>query len=102
MIFAAQVGRAIEPAIEPLGFDWKIGIALIASLAAREVVVSTLAQIYAVGDADDFTGLRTALRTPDPVTGAPAYTFATALSKLATSARASCVRPSADSAIPRA
>jgi len=79
---AAQVGRAVEPAIEPLGFDWKIGISLIASLAAREVVVSTLAQIYAVGDADDFDGLRTALKSPDPVTGDPPYTFATALSLL--------------------
>ncbi len=79
---AAQVGRAVEPAIAPLGFDWKIGISLIASLAAREVVVSTLAQIYAVGDTDDFDGLRTALKSPDPVTGDPPYTFATALSLL--------------------
>jgi ferrous iron transport protein B len=79
---AAQVGHAMEPAIAPLGFDWKIGIGLVASLAAREVIVSTLAQIYAIGDADDFDGLRTALRSPDRVTGAPPYTLATALSLL--------------------
>ena len=46
---AARIGHAIEPAIAPLGFDWKIGVGLVASLAAREVIVSTLAQIYAVG-----------------------------------------------------
>jgi ferrous iron transport protein B len=46
------------------------------------VIVSTLAQIYAIGDADDFDGLRTALRSPDRVTGAPPYTLATALSLL--------------------
>ena len=41
-----QIGHVIEPVIEPLGFDWKIGIALITSFAAREVVVSTLSTIY--------------------------------------------------------
>jgi len=49
---AGRVGRAIEPAIEPLGFDWKIGVGLLASLAAREVIVATLAQIYASSDPD--------------------------------------------------
>ncbi len=58
---AATLGRGIEPAIAPLGFDWKIGVGLIASLAAREVIVATLAQIYAVEDPDDFDGLRSAL-----------------------------------------
>jgi ferrous iron transport protein B len=57
----ARLGRAIEPAIAPLGFDWRIGVGLVASLAAREVIVATLAQIYAIGDADDFEGLRAAL-----------------------------------------
>ncbi len=57
----AALGRAIEPAIAPLGFDWRIGVGLVASLAAREVIVATLAQIYAIGDADDFEGLRAAL-----------------------------------------
>ncbi len=80
---AATLGHAIEPAIAPLGFDWKIGVGLVASLAAREVIVATLAQIYAVGDPDDFGGLRDALVSDtDPVTGAPVFTLATALSLL--------------------
>ncbi|HEY2866778.1 MAG TPA: ferrous iron transport protein B [Pyrinomonadaceae bacterium] len=51
--FAGTLGHAIEPAIRPLGFDWKIGVALIASFAAREVLVSTLSIIYNVGKDDD-------------------------------------------------
>ncbi|MFQ5515690.1 MAG: ferrous iron transporter B, partial [Myxococcota bacterium] len=80
---AAHVGRAIEPVIRPLGFDWKIGVGLVASLAAREVIVATLAQIYAVADAGDFDGLRQALVTDvDPRTGEPTFTLATALALL--------------------
>jgi len=52
------LGHAIEPAIAPLGYDWKIGIALITSFAAREVFVGTMATIYAVGDSDDGTTIR--------------------------------------------
>lgn len=51
--FAGQLGHAIEPVIRPLGFDWKIGVALIASFAAREVLVSTLSIIYNVGKDDN-------------------------------------------------
>ena len=47
------VGKAIEPAIKPLGYDWKIGIGLVTSFAAREVFVGTLATIYSVGSASD-------------------------------------------------
>ena len=66
--FAGRAGRALEPLIEPLGFDWKIGIGLIASLAAREVIVSTLAQVYAVSDQD--VSLRVAIQNDtDPRTG---------------------------------
>ncbi len=80
---AARLGHAIEPAIEPLGYDWKIGVGLVASLAAREVIVATLAQIYAVGDPDDFGGLRQALRDDvDPRTGEPVFDLPTALSLL--------------------
>ncbi len=80
---AGRVGHAIEPAIAPLGFDWKIGVGLLASLAAREVIVSTLAQIYAVSDDEDFDGLRSALeRDVDPRTGLRAFTLPTALSLL--------------------
>ncbi|AKF07238.1 ferrous iron transport protein B [Sandaracinus amylolyticus] len=50
---AGQVGRAIEPAIAPLGFDWKIGVGLIASFAAREVLVSTLGIVYGAGEDTD-------------------------------------------------
>jgi ferrous iron transport protein B len=80
---AARIGHAIEPAIAPLGFDWKIGVGLVASLAAREVIVSTLAQIYAVAEADDFAGVRAAiLADVHPVTGAPVFTLPVALSLL--------------------
>lgn len=51
--YIGVMGRAIEPAISPLGFDWKIGIAIISSFAAREVFVGTLATIYSVGDTED-------------------------------------------------
>ena len=73
---AARMGHALEPVIEPLGFDWKIGVGLIASLAAREVIVATLAQIYAVADPGDFAGLRTA------IAGDPAFSLASALALL--------------------
>ena len=56
---AGRAGHAIEPLIAPLGFDWKIGVGLLASLAAREVIVATLAQIYAA--ADEETSLRQAI-----------------------------------------
>jgi ferrous iron transport protein B len=69
-----RIGKALEPVIAPLGFDWKIGIGLVASLAAREVIVSTLAQIYAASG-DDEEGLRAALADDrDPETGAKTYT----------------------------
>ena len=51
--FAGQMGKWIEPVIKPLGFDWKIGIALITSFAAREVFVGTMATIYSIGSAGD-------------------------------------------------
>jgi ferrous iron transport protein B len=51
--YAGMIGRAIEPVIAPLGFDWKIGIALVTSFAAREVFVGTMATIYGVGSDDE-------------------------------------------------
>lgn len=72
-----RIGRAIEPIIAPLGFDWRIGIGLVASFAAREVLVSTLGQVYAL-DADvepDSPALRDALLADkDPRTGQPRFT----------------------------
>ncbi len=80
--FAGQAGRLLEPAIEPLGFDWKIGIALITSFAAREVMVSTMATVYNLGDSDEeHLSLREALRAArDPETGRPEYTPLVAVS----------------------
>jgi ferrous iron transport protein B len=49
----ARIGRTIEPVIEPLGFDWRIGVGLVTSLAAREVIVGTLGTIYGLENADD-------------------------------------------------
>ena len=73
---AGRIGHAIEPAIAPLGFDWKIGVGLVASVAAREVIVSTLAQIYAAGD--ESGSLRDAIRADtDPATGRRLFTPAT-------------------------
>ncbi len=80
---ASKLGHFIEPAIQPLGFDWKIGVGLVASLAAREVIVSTLAQIYAVADIDGGTPLREALVNDiDPRTGKRVFDLPTALSLL--------------------
>ena len=74
---AGRLGHAIEPIISPLGFDWKIGVGLIASLAAREVIVATLAQVYATGG-DEGKSLREALRADtDPETGKSIFTPAT-------------------------
>ena len=73
--FAGQVGRAIEPAIKPLGFDWRIGIGLITSFAAREVMVSTMATVFNLGQAEGAPlSLGDALRNAvDPHTGLHAY-----------------------------
>jgi len=80
--YAGRLGHAIEPAIEPLGFDWKLGIGLITSFAAREVLVSTLATIYNVEEADETSvDLRTALQNEtDPETGERVYTALVAVS----------------------
>ena len=74
--YAGKIGKFIEPAIAPLGFDWKIGIGLITSFAAREVMVSTLATIYNVEGADENSvNLRETLKNErDPITNKPTYT----------------------------
>jgi ferrous iron transport protein B len=76
--FAGRLGQLIEPAIKPLGFDWKIGIGIVSSFAAREVFVSTMSLVYNVGEADDSDeGTQTLAQTlreqtrPD---GSPVYT----------------------------
>ncbi len=73
--FGGRLGHTIEPAIRPLGFDWKIGVGIIGAFAAREVFVSTLGIVYSVGtDADEHSEtLRAKLRDARTSTGAPAY-----------------------------
>ena len=80
--FAGKIGHTIEPAIQPLGFDWKVGIALITSFAAREVVVSTMATIYNVENtADDMVQLSDAMKNDiNPSTGLPVFTPLVAVS----------------------
>lgn len=79
--YAGQFGQFIEPAIKPLGFDWKIGIGLITSFAAREVMVGTLNTIYSVQDQESDLSLQKKLqRDVDSETGEPVYNVWTALS----------------------
>lgn len=81
--FAGIFGKAIEPAIEPLGYDWKIGIALITSFAAREVFVGTMATIYSIGDTESESTIKNRMkREINQKTGGPRYTFATGMSLL--------------------
>jgi len=79
--YAGKLGHAIEPVISPLGFDWKIGVALIASFAAREVLVSTLSIIYNVGkdENEESETLIAAVRDAKKDDGKPAWTPLTAL-----------------------
>lgn len=80
--YAGLIGKSIEPIIKPLGFDWKIGIALITSFAAREVFVGTMATIYSVSSDDSHTeSVRDKMReAKDPATGEPVFTVAVAFS----------------------
>jgi ferrous iron transport protein B len=77
------MGHAIEPAIRPLGYDWKIGIALITSFAAREVFVGTLATIYSVGDADNEDTIKNKMASEiHSNTGKKVFDFPTGISLL--------------------
>ncbi len=80
--FAGQAGRLIEPLIKPLGFDWKIGIGLISSFAARETIVSTLSIVYNVGSdqKENSASLVDALRNAKRPDGSPVWTPLVALS----------------------
>jgi len=80
--FAGQFGKLIEPAIRPLGYDWKIGIALLTSFAAREVFVGTMATIYSVGDEEDTTTLREKMQREVWPDGTKIFSMATSLSLL--------------------
>jgi ferrous iron transport protein B len=80
--YAGQAGRVIEPLIRPLGFDWKIGIGLISSFAARETVISTLSIVYNVGDnpGKGSTSLVQAIHNAKRAHGSPVWTPLVALS----------------------
>ena len=82
--YAGKLGHAIEPVITPLGFDWKIGIGIIGSFAAREVFVSTMSQVYNLGELDDSEAstrtLAETMRTQTRETGARLYTPLVAIS----------------------
>ena len=77
------MGKAIEPVISPLGYDWKIGIAIISSFAAREVFVGTLATIYSVGGSNNDTTIKNKMRAEiNPKTGEKIFNFASGISLL--------------------
>jgi ferrous iron transport protein B len=81
--YAGRIGKAVEPAIAPLGFDWKIGVGLVGAFAAREVFVSTMGLVYGTGaTSDDATPLRERLQHDRAHGGAPAYSPLTGLSLL--------------------
>ena len=81
--YAGHIGKFIEPAIRPLGFDWKIGISIITSFAAREVFVGTMATLYTVGNEENTEGIKAKMqRATFSDTGEKVYTRATGYSLL--------------------
>lgn len=85
--YLGKMGQAIEPIVEPLGYDWKMGIALISSIAAREVFVGTLASIYSMGEVEDTKEDRKKIKDRleqeiNPNTGKPVINFASGISLL--------------------
>ena len=82
--YAGHIGHFIEPVIRPLGYDWKIGIALVTSFAAREVFVGTMATLYSVGEGIDESGetLRSKMQQAKNINGEPIYTLASGFSLL--------------------
>ncbi|WP_127717164.1 ferrous iron transport protein B [Halobacteriovorax sp. HLS] len=79
-----SIGRSIEPVLKPIGMDWKMGVGLLVAMGARELFVSTLGTIYALGDVDEeSTGLRDRMKSEiNPETGLPTYNLAVAWSIL--------------------
>lgn len=81
--YIGLMGKSIEPAISPLGYDWKIGIAVLSSFAAREVFVGTLATIYSVGDTGNENTIKNKMQAEiNPVTGKKVFNFASGVSLL--------------------
>ncbi|MBA4276842.1 ferrous iron transport protein B [Flavobacterium sp.] len=81
--YIGLMGKTIEPLISPLGYDWKIGVAIISSFAAREVFVGTLATIYSVGGSDNETTIKNKMASEvHPETGEKIFNFASGISLL--------------------
>ena len=81
---AAGVGKALEPATAPIGFDWRINVGLIGSFGAREVMVGTMGVIFGIeGAADDPSPLSARMREAKKPNGAPSYSARTGLALLA-------------------
>ncbi|MBQ4819018.1 ferrous iron transport protein B [Aquimarina sp. MMG016] len=80
--FIGYTGKAIEPIVAPLGYDWKVGIGIISSFAAREVFVGTLATIYSVGSDEEETIKNRMAAEINPVTGGPLFNLASGISLL--------------------
>jgi len=82
--FAGRIGRAAEPIFDPLGFDWKVNVGVISSFAAREVIVSTLAIVYGIGEdaAEETATLTETLRAQKHADGSPVFTTATCFALL--------------------
>ena len=80
--YIGKIGKSIEPVIKPLGYDWKIGIAVVTSFAAREVFVGTLATIYSVGNNNDDTSIKSKMQADVHPDGTKIFNFATGVSLL--------------------
>jgi ferrous iron transport protein B len=78
--YVGIIGKSIEPIIQPLGYDWKIGIALVTSFAAREVFVGTMATLYSVGDEKNQGPLKEKMKAAARPDGSPVYSLATGVS----------------------
>jgi len=80
--YLGYLGKGIEPVIKPLGYDWKIGIALLSSFAAREVFVGTISTVYSIGSEEDATIVERLRNEKNMETGGPRFTMATGISLL--------------------
>lgn len=80
--YAGYLGKTIEPVIRPLGYDWKIGIALISSFAAREVFVGTISTVYSIGSEEEMTIIERLQTEVNPETGKKRFNWATCISLL--------------------
>jgi len=81
--YLGLVGKRFEPAIQPLGYDWKTGIGILASFAAREVFVPTMATIYSIDNSDNYVLLKDKMKADlNTKTGKPVYSFASGISLL--------------------